>query len=73
MASTVNELSFRIPGMLSRDEWESTLELLRTLDTDKVLNNVLDVLAVRHASLDSRYTMDNWAAVGVTDGSGYRR
>ena len=59
--------------MLSRDEWESTLELLRTLDTDGVLNNVLDVLAVRHASLDSRYTMDNWAAVGVTDGSGYRR
>ena len=73
MARAVNDLSFRIPGMLERADWEKTLGLLRALDPDGVLDVVLDVLAVRHASLDSRYTMDNWAAVGVTDGSGYRR
>ena len=73
IARAVNEIAFRTPGMLRREQWEEALESLNAIDPGGVLSTVLDVLAVRLGFLRTRTTTDDWSLAGMTGEIGHRR
>ncbi|VDB86459.1 unnamed protein product [Peniophora sp. CBMAI 1063] len=70
IARSVNELSYRMPGMLWRKDWAQALSFLEHIDPNNELGTVLDVLAARLAFHNE---MDDPVPVGLVDDTGFRR